>query len=130
MQLHLDLQWILSPLTQYAMLALGLLACLIFFVSLKLEVHRVRAQAAKASEAARSDCDTLSRELETVRQGLREIETSPASALPAGSLNLTRRAQALRMHRRGEEISTIAGALQVPQNEIRLLLKVQELASR
>jgi hypothetical protein len=39
-------------------------------------------------------------------------------------LNLTKRAQALRMHRRGESVPTIAAALQSPHNEIDLLLKV------
>jgi hypothetical protein len=39
-------------------------------------------------------------------------------------INLTKRAQALRMHRRGESIPTIAAALETPANEIALLLKV------
>jgi hypothetical protein len=43
------------------------------------------------------------------------------------SLNLTKRAQALRMYRRGETVASIAAALQTPSTEIELLLKVDRL---
>jgi hypothetical protein len=47
--------------------------------------------------------------------------------LTGQELNLTRRAQALRMQRRGESPATIAAALRLPRNEIDLLLKIQTL---
>jgi hypothetical protein len=48
--------------------------------------------------------------------------------LTGQELNLTRRAQALRMRRRGETPATIAAALRVPRNEIDLLLKIEAMA--
>jgi hypothetical protein len=42
----------------------------------------------------------------------------------AQSLNPTKRAQAPRMHRRGETPAGIAAALEAPSNEVELLLKL------
>ena len=51
-------------------------------------------------------------------------QPAPPSTL---SLNLTKRTQALRMHRRGETIPSIAAALQAPLSEIDLLLKLNRI---
>jgi hypothetical protein len=50
-----------------------------------------------------------------------------APALPRPGLNLSTRSQALRMHRRGNPPERIAAALQVPLQEVDLLLKVQRI---
>ncbi len=42
-------------------------------------------------------------------------------------LNLSKRSQALRMHRRGDSAGQIASALQIPQQEVDLLLKVHSI---
>jgi hypothetical protein len=44
-----------------------------------------------------------------------------------GSLNLSRRSQALRLHRRGESPSEIASTMGIPVQEVRLLIKVHEI---
>src|SRR5262249_46227551 len=49
----------------------------------------------------------------------------PGAARPG--MNLTKRSQALRMHRRGENVEQIATALAVPLQEIDLLLKVHRI---
>jgi hypothetical protein len=58
----------------------------------------------------------------------RDRELQPGvTVLPARlrpGLNLTTRSQALRMHRRGESAENIARALEVPRQEVDLLLKV------
>ncbi len=46
----------------------------------------------------------------------------------AESVNLNRRGQVLRMHRRGEAVPDIASALRVGQGEVRLIIKVFELS--
>jgi len=46
---------------------------------------------------------------------------------PKPGLNLTKLSQALRMHRRGDPPDQIASVLQIPLQEVDLLLKVQRI---
>ncbi len=46
-----------------------------------------------------------------------------------GGINLNRRGQILRLHRRGESVSEIATALKVSYGEVKLVLKVQQLSA-
>ena len=133
----MQLEWMLTPIAQYACLALALIACLALFISVKLEIAAVRrshhqsqasteAAAAAAAEATAATINALSAELAALR---REIEVADATNVTGQELNLTRRAQALRMGRRGESPATIAATLRVPRNEIDLLVKIQDLGS-
>jgi hypothetical protein len=119
--------WIVSPITLYAFLALALLACLVLFVSLKLEIAVAQRSSAQSRREAMASAATLTAQLAALRQ---EIESTEAPSFAGLELNLNRRAQALRMHRRGEAPATIAAALRVSRNEIDLLLKIQKLAAR
>lgn len=125
----MNLDWILSPLTSYAVTALALAACIACFVSARGEVSRLRRASGRSQQA-------LQHKLEQMEAALAEISTRsqelPAAAPPRpgafrASLNLTRRTQALRMRRRGESVESIAAALAAPRNEIELLLKVYEM---
>ena len=60
----------------------------------------------------------------------REGEGHELAFVSGQELNLTRRAQAMRMQRRGESAATIAAALRVPRNEIELLLKISDTCRR
>ena len=121
--MHWD--WILNPLAQYGMLAAGLLACLALFAAVKLEMC-VELQTAKQSrDALAAEVQAMETALGQIRQSVTGIEERPVAVSPG--LNLTRRTQALRMHRRGESIQTIAAALSAPRNEIELLLKLQAM---
>jgi hypothetical protein len=119
------LDWILSPMAQYALLALAMAGCLALFVSMKREIARVRRSVKASNDTAVSSAATLAAELAVIRKDRETIE--PVS-LTGQELNLTRRAQALRMRRRGETPATIAAALRVPRNEIDLLLKIEAMA--
>ena len=56
------------------------------------------------------------------------MPTTPAMpAMPRQGLNLNKRSQALRMHRRGDAPGQIASALEMPLQEVQLLLKVQQI---
>jgi len=128
----MNLDWILSPLTPYALIALALIACIACFISTKSEVSRLR----RASDASQ---DALKQKLEEMQSAVstmgRQRPEPPqlievpvrASASVRPSLNLTKRTQALRMRRRGESIESIAAALATPRNEIELLVKVYEM---
>ncbi len=48
---------------------------------------------------------------------------------PQSGLNLSRRAQALRLARQGQAAEQVAAALAIPRGEIELLLKVQRMSS-
>jgi hypothetical protein len=56
-----------------------------------------------------------------------EPETPPEYPVITQSLNLTRRARALHMRRRGDESHTIAAALGIPHGEVELLFKLDQL---
>jgi hypothetical protein len=47
--------------------------------------------------------------------------------MPRPGLNLNKRSQALRLHRRGDPAEQIATALELPLQEVQLLLKVQRI---
>jgi hypothetical protein len=47
--------------------------------------------------------------------------------MPKAGFNLSKRSQALRMHRRGEAPGHIASTLELPRQEVELLLKVHRI---
>jgi DNA-binding NarL/FixJ family response regulator len=48
-------------------------------------------------------------------------------AIPRPAMNLSKRSQALRLHRRGESTEQIASEMQLPRQEVDLLLKVHRI---
>jgi len=62
---------------------------------------------------------------------LSDLEHQPHPAVvpvaPRAGLNLSKRSQALRMHRKGDPPERIAAALEVPQQEVDLLIKVHRI---
>lgn len=118
----MNLDWILSPITHYSLLALGLLACLGLCISTSIRMRAERRGMLKSQETLGHTVTALSAAVEDIRREVTEPEMrAPA---PLRGFNLTKRAQALRMHRRGESLPTIAAALESPQNEIEMLVKV------
>lgn len=74
-------------------------------------------------QAVRQTVEALAVQVQDAQQQARQM--APAVARPG--LNLTKRSQALRMHRRGEPPDQIAAALEIPRQEIDLLLKVHRI---
>ena len=129
--MHLD--WLVNPVTFYSGASVCLITSLALFVSIKIEMARARS-AAGVSEVIDEADDLVIRglkaEIERLRESVDRLEAAPP-AQPAGAgINLTKRAQVLRMHRRGEPVSSIAAALETPFNEIALLLKVHTMTSQ
>jgi hypothetical protein len=122
--MHLD--WITNPLTLYAAVALSLLASLVLYYDVRIEIAKQQSLDRKKQEASAVVVHNLAGDLEAMRQSVRTLEEAPASQPTGQGINLSKRAQALRMRRRGESIATIAAALQTPRNEVELLLKVRE----
>ena len=78
----------------------------------------------------------LSAELESAKEKVNELagevcqmrgQTPQTPTFPRPGFNLTTRSQALRMYRRGDGPDRIAAALQVPLQEVELLLKVHQI---
>ncbi len=118
------LDWIIGPAGLYSFLALALVGCLVLFLSMKKEIALVHRSFIESRDSATASAATLAADLAALRQ---ETAATDLASLTGQQLNLTRRAQALRMHRRDESPATIAAALRLPRNEIDLLLKIQKL---
>ena len=102
-----------------------------------------RAQAL-ARGAARKGCEAapqvdasigvLQQKVEELQQQVDDLRRQPSppppAARPRAGLNLDKRSQALRMHRRGEQPGDIAAALDIPLQEVNLLLKVHRIVLR
>ena len=118
----MNLDWILSPLTLYTVVVLALVGCASLFVVTKMELSQLR----RAADQSRMN---LAKKIEEVELAMADIPAAaPAPMVTVRpSINLTKRAQALRMRRRGESLESITAALAVPRNEIELLLKVHEM---
>jgi hypothetical protein len=94
------------------------------------KLERSHSEYAKVTEASisslRSALDGIGAQLEE----LRRCPPIPPPAPPRPNLNLSKRSQALRMHRHGEPAEQIAAALELPKQEVDLLLKVHRLVIR
>lgn len=73
-------------------------------------------------ESAKEKVDELAGELSQIRE-----QAPHACPAPRSGFNLSTRSQALRMHRRGDAPAQIAAALEVPLQEVDLLLKVHRI---
>jgi len=118
----MHLEWILlNPAGPYAALAVGLSLCLFLFFTLKRDLRSAEAR-------SRNKLSTLESGLEERLEELSRISgLLVAPEPPRSGLNLTKRSQALQMHRRGAATEEIAATLSLPRNEIELLVKVQQI---
>lgn len=66
---------------------------------------------------------------ENLEQLAEALRRQPAEVAPdpGAALNLNKRAQVLRMHRRGDPPEQIASLLEVPRQEVDLLIKVHRI---
>lgn len=105
---------------------LTLTGSLVLFFSLKREMARLRREMEERGEQWSAEAGELRRALQVLSQEL-ELERKAAmdrAAIPREGMNLSKRSQALRMHRLGQSPENIAAALGVSRREVELLLKV------
>jgi len=75
-------------------------------------------------QALRDSLDALAAQLHDLQN---HPPVAPTPGLPRPGLNLSKRSHALRMHRHGEGAEQIAAALDLPRQEVELLLKVHRI---
>ncbi|MFB3776043.1 MAG: hypothetical protein ACE141_00495 [Bryobacteraceae bacterium] len=123
----------MHPALQFGLQAAGLVLCLYLFLSVKQDAHRADRRALEHQRKVDASLESVEKAIEQLRFGLAEVSelaTKLVEPPPAASgLNLTKRSQALRMHRRGESLEHIAAALGMPLGEVELLLKVEQIGA-
>jgi hypothetical protein len=118
----------LHPALMYAVIAAGLVLCVVLFLSLKRDMLSSEARGRKQVSALETGWAAKLELLDERWKELSQISSLlVAPAAPRSGLNLNKRSQALRLSRRGEAPRDIAAALSIPQNEVELLVKVQKI---
>lgn len=114
------------PITILTACALSLAGALLLFFSLKSELARLRREMEALEEKRAAEAGELRRALQTLAQELEEERQAALdrAAGPKQSMNLSKRSQALRMHRMGASPEKIAVELGLSRREVELLLKV------
>jgi len=107
----------------YLMIAAGLLSTLALFVALKRDVSRQAQRQKTRMEEMVARLDEAERPPQPAPEPAGTFVPTPLRA----GLNLNKRVHAMRMLRRGEDISHIAAALGVPRREVELLIRVQSM---
>ena len=119
-----------GPLATYAALALLaaalVAACLLQRLNFKALERHLLSRQAEAERQVESLREAVAR-VESDVNGLKEAAALPQGPVPRDGFNLSKRSHALRMNRRGEGAEQIAAALNVPRQEIDLLLKVHSI---
>ena len=124
-------EWILLAALVIALAFCALLVGFYAFYRAQQASH----QAAELIDMARDECaaavgvlqsrlDAMAAEMQESPRRLAS-EPLPGSAKPC--MNLTRRSQALRLRRKGESPQRIAESLEIPRQEVDLLLKVHDI---
>jgi hypothetical protein len=122
----------LLSLLPYLLIAAGLFSTLALFLTLKHEIRRhTRGYRLRIEQML-----VRLNEAETAPRLLAEVFVPDSAPQPAvmyvpaplrAGLNLNNRVHALRMLRRGEDVSHIAAALGVPRREVELMIRVSSL---
>jgi hypothetical protein len=75
-------------------------------------------------QAIRDSVEALAAQLHDLQN---HPSVAPSPGLPKPGFNLSKRSHALRLHRRGEGAEQIAAELELPRQEVDLLLKVHRI---
>ena len=108
-----------------ALTALGLIAALALFVSLKREIEVRSRQESKRVEAMLARL--LEAEIRLPPLPLPAFEPTPVA--PRSGLNLSKRVQVMRMLRQGEDTDSIAAALELSRAEVQLIASVHSMGA-
>jgi hypothetical protein len=116
-----------EQLSHYIPLVVSYAVIVGLFLKNRRDLKRIRMETRDTVRVAASGVSNLSLEVQGIRESVRQIEECPVSAPKGPGLNPTKRAQVLRMYRRGETIFGIAAALRTPSAEVQLVLKLHHM---
>ena len=111
----------------YVLLALAAASTLLLFFALKREIWREKTRVSLEQSKLREDLATSQLRIAEVQK---EVETISQCPSETGAMNYTRRTRVLRLHRRGDRVDQIAATLHLPQNEVALLVKLDQMTGR
>jgi hypothetical protein len=119
-------RWKVNPLTACAIALRRLLDSLFLWLGARIEASKCRHDVTAIGETAGvTPRDLTSKADEIVARPL--LEAPQEHPVVVQSMNLTRRARAMHMLRRGEEPHTIAAALSISHGEVELLFKLDRI---
>jgi hypothetical protein len=139
------MEWAESPVFHLFLSGAGMGLCIYLFLSVKHDIFRLDRRGRRAEESLSSVIADLKEsttrtlgEQEQAALGLRQeikevaecVGLLTSSVRPANGINLGNRTQVLQLARRGNRPDQIAACLQVPQNEVDLVLKVHRTIVR
>ena len=84
-------------------------------------------------EQCRAATAALQKTLDGLAAQVQDLSQQPPAALPSvprAGLNISKRSQVLRMHRKGDPPDRIASALELPLQEVDLLIKVHRIVMK
>ncbi|MEO8592012.1 MAG: hypothetical protein ABI759_01710 [Candidatus Solibacter sp.] len=122
--------WITHPLAIYSALACGGAAALHLVISTRIEMRWQQKGHLAEEQSLRDSIATLESQVQQLRVEVEQNFVTPAPYISFTGLNVHKRAEALRMYRRGSDSHTVSAALGLPQSEVVLLEKVHRLLSR
>jgi hypothetical protein len=119
----------LIPLAPFLLIGIHSVLCLFLFLSLGQEMRIANLRWKRRQTSQETATLELKTQMAELRARMRDAEERAgvlvAPAPPKSGLNLNKRAQVIRMSRRGEHADKIAASLNLPRREVELLLKVQ-----
>jgi hypothetical protein len=107
-------------------LALAGLGFLLFRLRSQLNALRVKQENAITSDDLREFREAVAE----LGRRMARVETDLAAvpSMPRGNINVSKRGQVIRLHRRGDDTAEIAGAVGLRRAEVDLIIKMQRLA--
>ncbi len=126
------MNWLILPLSVLCGLILGSTALCVFTVYRAYSMlSELKQSPARIPPQTDSEVQSLRETVEALAAQLHDLQNHPpvalAPALPKPGINLNKRSHALRLFRRGEAPERIAAALELPRQEVDLLLKVHRI---
>jgi cell division protein FtsB len=94
-------------------------------------LREIEGRAGARQSQSDAGLQTLRDTVDALAAQIHDLQNHPSVAPPPGlpkpGINLNKRSRALGMHRRGEGAEQIAAALELPRQEVDLLLKVHRI---
>ena len=117
-----------GPLAQYVFIASAIMITLVLFGTIKFELRRELVAAQLRSASLEIRLAELEEKAQTLKNESAALPVNlPVAEMAFSGVNLTKRTQALRLHRQGSDPEVIARNLGVAKGEVNLMLKLHRI---